>query len=82
MQIFLCEKYPSFQRGKGCPVSPLINLLYHHLAGLRPSAVPGNSMDGGRSESGRKECSGAPLMSEVEFLVRPKMFPLAVTALH
>lgn len=82
MQIFLCEKYPSFQRGKECTFSPLMNLLYPHLAGRRPSAVPGNSMDVGRSESGRQEDRGAPLLSGVEFLVRPKMFPLAVTALR
>lgn len=47
MQIFLCEKYPSFQRGKGWTSSPLINLLYHHLAGLRPSAVPEIAWAGG-----------------------------------
>lgn len=35
-------------------------MLYHYLAGLLPSAVPGNSMDWGRSKSGRMESRGQP----------------------
>lgn len=56
--------------------------LYHHLAGLQLPAAPGRSKDWGRRKSGRKESRGAQLTSELESFVMPKMFPLAVKALH
>lgn len=55
--------------------------LFCYLARLLLSTDPGGSRDWGTQMDGREESGHGQLTSELEFLVMPQMFPLAVKGL-